>query len=123
MDKKSKVFFLVFFSLIFFAIAFSFYNYYLIKNYYITIESECNPKNESCFIFICDPVEDSECPENEEERASYYKLIKEKASMVPLCDTASELCPPVICEKGEDCEEIFCDESSLADGEECSSFK
>jgi len=120
MTKKSKIFFVIFFFLIFASIAVSFYKYFVLKDYYVKTEVECNPEQEKCFIAECDPVLDSECSENPNERISYYKLVQKKPSAVSLCDADSPDCQPFACQAGEDCQEILCDqEAAQTEGVEC----
>lgn len=119
MDKKSKIFFSVFFSIAFIVMAVAFFKFYVFKDYYIKSEAECDPETENCFIYECDPAEDSECPENPDERASYYKLVEKKAYALPVCDSADLECSPIACQEGEDCTEILCDEASKAEDEQC----
>lgn len=120
MDKKSKIFFTIFFSIIFVVAAMSFFKFYVLKDYYIRTEIDCDPATEKCFIYECDPAVDSECPENPAERLSYYKLIEKKASAIPLCGPNEADCPPLVCQAGEDCQEILCDETTRTGDEVCS---
>lgn len=83
MDKKSKVFFIIFFSIVFIAIAISFYKYFILKDYYIKAEVECNPQQEKCFMVESDSGEGT----------NYYKIVEKKAYDIP----------PMICQEGEDC--------------------
>ncbi len=120
-DKKTKIFFIVFFAAALIATGISFYKYFILKDYYIKTQVECDPKTESCFIYECDPEEDSECPEDQNERISYYKLVEKKAYAVPICDSVSPDCQPFACQEGEDCKEILCnDETAKTEGAECS---
>ncbi len=121
MAKNSKIFFVFFFSIIFIVIAISFCKYFVLKDYYIKAEVECNPQQENCFIAQCDPVSDSECPENLSERISYYKIVEKKAFAIPLCDANSPDCLPFVCQEKENCKETFCDEATKTEGVECSS--
>ncbi|MDQ1283956.1 MAG: hypothetical protein QG620_304 [Patescibacteria group bacterium] len=119
-DKKSRIFFAVFFGLIALTVAATFIKYFILKDYYIQAEAECDPSAERCFIYECDPEEDGEdCPEDEAERISYYKLIKKKAYAIPLCDPAGENCPALACQAGEDCEETLCEEDNEEEGIVC----
>jgi len=123
-DKKSKIFFIVFFAAALTAAGISFYKYFILKDYYITAEAECDPETEKCFIYECNPEEDSECPEDPNERISYYKLVEKKAFAVSLCDSNSPDCQPFACQEGEDCKEILCDEKTAkTEGAECSNFE
>ena len=120
MDKKSKIFFSVFFFVAFIVTAMAFYKFYILKDYYIKSEAACDPAAEKCFIYECDPADDSECPENAADRISYYKLIEKKASAIPSCDPGEADCPPLACRAGEDCAETLCDSAALTEGEQCS---
>lgn len=119
MDKSSKVLFFVIFLAILTAVGLSFYKYMVKMDYYLQIQTECNPAKERCFITECNPEEDSECPENEAERRSYYKIIMKKAYLAPDCDPKDEQCPEVTCDSDSACQEIFCDETTVSDGETC----
>lgn len=114
-----KILYAVFFSLIIAAVAITYYKYFISRNYYIEAEADCDPVAEKCFIYQCDPAEDSECSEDPAEQISYYKIIKKKAYLIPLCDPNSEDCPALACEAGEDCEEILCSPETATEGEEC----
>lgn len=120
MDKKSKIFFVVFFGVIILITVFSFVKYFVLKDYYIKVEVDCDPQKESCFVYVCDPQEDSECPVNPEERTSYYKFIDKKAKSIPLCSIDDIDCPVLVCSPEEDCQEIVCGSDTVAEGEECS---
>lgn len=120
---SSKIFFIVFFAIVLLAAGVSFYKYFILKDYYIKTQIECDPARESCFIYECDPEEDGECPENPSERISYYKLVEKKTYAVPLCDPNSPDCQPFACQASEDCKEIFCDETTKTEGAECNNPK
>ena len=120
-SASSKIFFWVLGLLILGSVAVTFWRIVLNRDYIISAEQECDPATETCFIYTCDPEADSECPADEAERISYYKLIHKNAKNIPLCDTLSGECPTELnCEEGEaDCEMILCDESTVAEGETC----
>lgn len=120
MDKKSKIFFSIFFFAIFVVAVIAFEKFYILKDYYIKTEVDCDPAAEKCFIYECDPTDDGECPENPTERISYYKLIEKKASAIPLCDPSDTECPPLACLAGEACQETLCDEATKTEDEVCS---
>lgn len=119
MDKKSKIFFSIFFLVIFLVAVISFYKFYILKDYYITSEAVCDPARENCFIYECNPS-GGDCSEDPNERVSYYKLIEKRASALPLCDPNDSACPSITCRAGEDCREILCDETTITAGEQCS---
>lgn len=119
MDKKNKIFFVVFFGAIFLSIFGAYYKYFISQNYFIQAQTVCDPEKEACFVYVCDPEVDEDCPEADFERASYYKLIKKKAYLIPPCDPKSEHCPPLECGAKEDCEETLCSEDLLEEGVIC----
>lgn len=120
MDKKSKVLILIFLLLLFGSVAMSFYKIVIKMDYLITLETECDPAVNACFIFECSPEDDSECPENEAERISYYQILTKKAYNFPNCDF-NENCPQPTCAEGEtDCEITFCDETTKEEDQQCS---
>ena len=120
MDKKTKIFFAIFFGVIVIVAGISFYKYIVLRNYYITVDVPCDPAQEQCFMEECDPESPDGCPEDAVDGVTYYKLIKKKAYAVPACDPNDSDCPPLTCLAGEDCLEIFCDEIAAADGYICS---
>jgi len=120
MDKKTKYLFLVFVSIISLVIVISFCRYYIDKDYYIVIETSCDHFTESCFVYVCDPESSEDCPEIPEERTSYYKLIKIKASNIPFCDKNENECPAITCVDGQDCVDILCDPENIGEEEVCS---
>jgi len=120
MDKKSKIFFSIFFLAVFIVTALAFYKFYILKDYYIKLEAACDPAAEKCFIYECDPADDDQCPQAPNERVSYYKIIEKKASDLPLCDPNDAGCPPITCRTSEDCQETLCDQAAEAAGERCS---
>jgi hypothetical protein len=124
MDKKTKIFFLVLGLLIIYSIAATYYRTFIAKDYIIIAEIGCKPSIENCLVYTCDPEIDGECPEDEAEWASYYKIIKKKLANIPSeidsCDPHLEECPEPSCDPGEpDCQIIECDPENLGEDEEC----
>ncbi len=118
--KAGKIVFLVLFLIIFYAIAATYYRTYIAKNYIIETEIECDPTTERCYASICDPADDPECPENEEERASYYKLIKKKRANISdemnNCNSHEIECPELSCEPEEtNCQMLECDPEKVGE--------
>lgn len=97
----------------------SFERYYLLKDYWINTEVECDPSIESCFVYKCDS-EIEECTGNEED-TSYYKNISILASHTPDCDPTVDDCVIKDCKNIEEayCEVILCDNEGLEEGEKC----
>jgi len=122
MDKKSKIFFLVFFLLIAGSVAVTYWRIMVKRDYIISAQQECDPAAEACFVSACDPESDSECAATpEEERTTYYKIIQKNAKNIPLCDAQKDECPTELaCADGEaECSFELCDETNVPDGEEC----
>ncbi|EKE15791.1 MAG: hypothetical protein ACD_11C00105G0016 [uncultured bacterium] len=118
MDKKSKIFFAVFFLLIAASVAATYYRIMIKKDYVIEAQTDCDPYAEECFVWECDPESDVEgeaCVEDPEENIWYFKVVRRNASQIPLCDpNTDETCDPWTCEAGEaDCEDMFCSEDQL----------
>ncbi len=117
--KKEKILIVSFFTILIAVVAITYIKYFILKDYYIQAEIDCDPKTESCFIYECDPADDEECPENPDERISYYALVMKKASQIPLCDPNDESCDALYCEEGMDCSIIYCNEETKEEGMEC----
>src|SRR5665647_1731385 len=111
MDKKSKIFFLVFFLLIAGSIAVTYYRIVIKRDYIISAQADCDPTMEKCFVWECDPistVEGEACIGDSESDIWYYKIIKRRAANIPLCDPNDENCTALTCSVGEkECEEVL----------------
>lgn len=117
MNRKSKVFFLVFFSIIIGSMATTYYRYMVVRDYIVQAEAECDPYTETCFIYVCDPSADEECTGDPVEDTSYYKIIQRNAKNIPMCDPAAEECDALVCPAGEaDCEMMMCDPTQELEG-------
>lgn len=120
MDKKSKIFFLVFFLLIAGSVAATYYRYIVARDYIIEAEADCDPYTEACFTYVCDPEAGEECTGDPAEDTSYYKLIQRNAKNIPLCDPDEEGCEALVCPPGEaECEITFCDPATAEEGMVC----
>jgi len=120
-----KIFFLIFFLLILGSVAATYWRIVVKRDYIISAQQECDPAVEVCFVSECDPEdpEDLECAGlPEEERITYYKIIKKNAKNIPLCDPYGNECPKTLeCGVGEaECEFEYCTEENVPEGEECS---
>lgn len=91
--------------LVFIASFFSYKKYFLERDYLITAEVACDPKQEICFVGHCD-TEIEEC----EEEVFYYKKIEGKAKSLPDCDPNYDDCPLLWCgEEGNNaCINVHC---------------
>lgn len=119
MDRKSTVFFYVFFTLIAGTVFATYLRYFVSKDYYVAAQAECDPSKEACFVHVCDVEIDGECPTDESELTTYYKNVRKKANLIPLCDPADENCHALDCVTGMDCEVTYCDEETVPEGDTC----
>lgn len=122
MDKKTRIFFIVFFLLIAASVGATYYRIMVKRDYVIESQVDCDPETEKCFVWQCDPnatEEGEKCTGDPEEDVWYYKIARRNAGRIPLCDPEKdENCQPFVCEEGEkDCEEILCDEETAAEQE------
>lgn len=117
MNRKSKVFFLVFFSVIVGSMAVTYYRYMVVRDYIVQAETPCDPYTETCFMYVCDPSADEECTGDPVEDTSYYKIIQRNAKNIPMCDPAAEECDALVCPAGEaDCDIMMCDPTQELEG-------
>lgn len=117
MERKSKIFFAVFFLLIIGAVGAAYYRIMIKRDYIIEAQTDCDPTAEKCFIWNCDPNakdETEKCTGDPEKDTWYYKLSFRNAGRVGLCDpNKDEDCAPMACKTGEqECSEVFCDENT-----------
>lgn len=100
------------------SVIFAYFRFYVAGDYIIHTEISCDPAEEACFVYECDP-EAEECTGDPEEDTWYYKMISKRAAFMPVCDADDEECPEPTCSIGEtDCEIVTCSEETLADAGE-----
>jgi len=98
MDTKSKILLIVFVLILAGAVSATFVKYVIFQDYVVEISIDCDPMEESCFRYECDP-EWEECTGDPQEDVSFYKLLTRKAYNMPECDPESpdclwDQCPP-----------------------------
>ena len=125
MDKKNKIFFIVFFLLIIGSVGATYYRTMIKNDYMISSQIDCDPYVEKCFIWECDPastVEGEACTGEAENDIWYYQIFERRAYNIPSCDPDDENCEALVCPEGEeDCGVTFCDETNKVEqGVECS---
>ncbi|MDD3487719.1 MAG: hypothetical protein PHF35_05120 [Candidatus Moranbacteria bacterium] len=123
-DRKSKVLFVFLGILIIGSIAGTYWKIVVKRDYMIQAQIDCDPAEEKCFVWECDPnsTEEGEaCTGDPESDIWYYKILNRNAKNIPLCDPdTDENCTAYECNPGEkDCSEEFCDEENVPDGESC----
>lgn len=114
MDRKSKLIFWIFFISFAFIVTLLFSKFYILRNYTLKSEVECDPKTEICFERPC--LEECE-PDAEPE---YYKIQTVLANDVSLCDPHLRECPEVDCASVVSCSEEHCSEENTPERESCS---
>lgn len=120
MDKKTKLFFFIFFLALATSIGATYYRIVVARDYVILAQADCDPTTENCFVYECDP-EAEECSGIPEEDIWYYEKVSRKAANIPLCNPDEEDCEALVCPEGEEeCEVAFCDEATKTDDETCS---
>ena len=112
--NKNPAYLLAFIALVIIAIIGYRYNQYIVhKNFYIDVNTQCDPSVESCFAWDCDPEEDEECDNTP------YKKVSILSSDAPKC-LEEHSCENFTCDSNvELCEIVYCSESVLDEGEIC----
>ncbi|KKQ52435.1 MAG: hypothetical protein US70_C0009G0030 [Parcubacteria group bacterium GW2011_GWD2_38_11] len=132
MDKKNKILLWVLALLIIASVGATYWRIMIKKDYVIEAQIDCDPYEEKCFVWECDPdsTEEGEaCTGDEENDIWYFAVARRNAANIPLCDPETdESCDPWTCVEpygdgiwGEkDCEKILCDEVTKEEqGVEC----
>ncbi|MEI8096596.1 MAG: hypothetical protein WCG73_00605 [Candidatus Moraniibacteriota bacterium] len=119
MDKKSRIFFLVFFLLILSSVVVTYCKIVILRDYMIVADATCDPYTERCFVAECDSTTTT-CTGDPAQDTSYFKRISRNAQNIPLCDPAAEGCDALVCPSYEtDCSYTLCDPTTAKDGEIC----
>ena len=117
--RNSRILIVVFVIVTTISIGLSFFRFFILRDYPLQSQIECDPTTEACFVYHCDATVE-ECTGDPVVDTSYYKLIDRNAKNIPLCDPANEDCVPLECQENEvGCVITLCD-ASLEDGSECS---
>jgi hypothetical protein len=99
----NRWFFGIITALILAAIGYSFYNFYIVKNYDFLVEAPCDPQLQSCYIRDCS---DGACPPN---NLSIYRIFRVKAADFERCSSNS--CLNECVNNSIRCIEVECGES------------
>ncbi len=95
----------------FVVVAVSFYNFYLKKDYYFIVETNCDSTSETCFYRDCSIAD--ECPPN---NLSYYSKYTINANDFAMCE--NEDCTNFCKENADSCVKTECTEEDI-EGELC----
>lgn len=116
---QNKILFFVAAAVFIGSLLFAYHRFYKARNFTIVAHASCEPTEENCFVWTCDPAIET-CSENPEENTEYYKIIQKSAANIAICAPGSTCEEEVTCEPGEkDCKETLCSEEYLvASGEE-----
>lgn len=128
MSTFSKIILSIFIVLVTFSISATYYKYFVIQDFEVEFEVDCDSSTESCFTWICDPEIDGEdyCSGDPEEDIWDYKLFYRNAGNVPQCDPEEDDgCAFYECQEWEeDCYELTCTQELAEDlgYDECTYF-
>ncbi|MEI8339238.1 MAG: hypothetical protein WCF94_01080 [bacterium] len=113
MKNETKIFLIIFILIIVVVVSYRYQQYFLNKNFILSVHTSCDSKTEKCFASDCVLGEDPECDE------SAYKKVEILDSIAPVC-LEEHNCPTFFCEQvvGQ-CSIIYCSEENLDDGEKC----
>lgn len=124
-SSRSKWFFWVFFVAVALSIFATFYRIFIVRDYFVDVETVCSPETEACFARdVCD-TEDGSCGEDDTPlETSYYKTVERKAFAFPKACVSGSLdspaCADLSCQPGEaECTETFCSDETVPEGEIC----
>ena len=108
--NSSNLFLCILLAGVFITIIVSFYSFYYKKNYDFFVETQCNPKTETCFFRDCE-VNPDICPPN---NLSYYNIYSLNAGDFKSC--VNEDCT-LVCTTGTiNCTKTECTDSDINDG-------
>ena len=110
MNRLSKYLFILVILLFLAVMGYRYDEYILKRNFLITVNAVCNPSIESCFVADCETGPD--CDE------SPYKKVDILAHNTPKC-LEEHNCPNFSCANISNCEETYCSENTLSEGEKC----
>lgn len=113
--KKQKIVISLFVIILIVVFALVIKRVYVDRDYLLINEVVCDPGAETCFKRPCE-----EC-DAEGEEYEFYKKQFVSAKNVSMCNPSQGECSELICADTEGCQEQYCDETNVPEGEECSS--
>ena len=101
----------------------AFYKFFVLRDYSIQTQVDCDPSVDSCFVLECTPDSDGvtgDCTGDPEQDTHYYKIMQKNVANVYDCTAGSDGCPTVTCDKNETgCGYTYCEQDNT-DGVTCS---
>lgn len=123
--SQSRWFFVIFFGLLFLSVGATFYRTFIARDYFVIMETTCDPAREACFERDICETEDGMCAEGDMPvETSYYKIVERKAFAFPeVCASGSlgdPVCADLSCRPNEaECTETLCTDETVPEGESC----
>lgn len=119
MENKTKIFWFALALLLIISIGATYYRIFVVRNYQIVSELDCDPETEKCFVYTCDPATEEDCDATDPNY--YYKKISKNASQIAVCDPHTrDDCPELNCAPNEPkCSIEYCDVETATADEPC----
>ncbi|MEI6400083.1 MAG: hypothetical protein WCO58_01005 [bacterium] len=103
-QPKKSYFFYMIFSILLISVIIGFYHFYIKKDFYFLIETNCDAQKETCFQRDCST---GQCPPN---NFSEYRIFKINAKDYQMC--SNDNCLTVCKNDQTKCEETICDQET-----------
>lgn len=118
--KRNKIFILFLLGGVVFCIGITYYWFIVAEEFFVSYAVSCDPTEENCYYWVCEPDYLTECTGDIEEDFFTYKFVKKKAKYFSACDPVIKQkgfladiieegeCPEPSCEVWEGCEIVYC---------------
>lgn len=121
MNKLSRVLFFATLVMIVGSSAMAYFRFFVVHDYIVEAQVDCDPYTEVCFVHVCDPSAGEECTGDITEDTFYYKRIDRNVKNMSLCDPNDDTCTDMVCPPDEaECSYTDCDVTLIENGEVCS---
>ena len=104
------------------AVSFSFFKYFLERDFLLFVKESCDPSKESCFVHECE-TDDVRCSQLSTGKF-FYKIVFKKDYKTSAC--VGSKCSEVKCDKNEEfCFVYYCSDATLSKfdlADSCSNF-
>lgn len=112
-QRLSQIAIIGFILLLVVSTAASYYRFVVLHDYVSTVDADCDPESEACFVWMCD-AEIEECTGDPEEDVWYYKIVKLHSTDILTCENDDENCELLECmEENGDCQNISCTQETV----------